>query len=187
MPVFETIPVEHVNNHADAPPTLTPVVNNVDPPKPDTKIDKQENLVKTESNKLPPNDCLENSVKVECLAEERLTNHVEDKRETKVEKEKMPTKKELEDIRRHNLSVRELVYKEVRRRGTNYATLFSHLHQIQGTLDIRLAFLRDIVKESLRFKRRNLASLLEEYLKTVQEDSWTVNHKVNHNGATKIS
>lgn len=70
---------------------------------------------------------------------------------------------------------------------SDYATLFSHLHQIQGTLDIRLAFLRDIVKESLRFKRRNLASLLEEYLKTVQEDNWTVNHKVNHNGATKIS
>lgn len=105
----------------------------------------------------------------------------------KIEKDKVLTKKELEDIRRHNLSVRELVYKEVRRRGTNYATLFSHLHQIQGTLDIRLAFLRDIVKESLRFKRRNLASLLEEYLKTVQEDNWTINHKVNHNGATKIS
>lgn len=70
---------------------------------------------------------------------------------------------------------------------SDHATLFSHLHQIQGTLDIRLAFVKDIVKESLRFKRRNLATLLEEYLKTIQEDVWTVNHKVNHNGATKIS
>lgn len=70
---------------------------------------------------------------------------------------------------------------------SDYETLFSHLHQIQGTLDIRLAFLRDIVKESLRFKRRNLASLLEDHLKNLQEDNWTVNHKVNHNGATKIS
>nr|XP_031847785.1 integrator complex subunit 6 isoform X2 [Nomia melanderi] len=186
IPVFEPIPVEHTNNHMDAPPTLVPVVNNVDAPKNETKPEKMENA-KNEYNKLPLNDYVENSVKLENSVDERLTNHVEEKREPKVEKEKVLTKKELEDIRKHNLSVRELVYKEVRRRGTNYATLFSHLHQIQGTLDIRLAFLRDIVKESLRFKRRNLASLIEEYLKTVQEDSWTVNHKVNHNGATKIS
>lgn len=70
---------------------------------------------------------------------------------------------------------------------SDYAILFSHLHQIQGTLDIRLAFIRDIVKESLRFKRRNLAMLLEEYYKTVQEDGRLLNHKANHNGATKIS
>lgn len=186
IPVFEPVPVEHTNNHMDAPPTLTPIVNNVEVPKTEGKTEKSEN-VKNECNKLPLNDCVENSVKVENSVDERLSNHVEEKCEAKVEKEKVLTKKELEDIRRHNLSVRELVYKEVRRRGTNYATLFSHLHQIQGTLDIRLAFLRDIVKESLRFKRRNLASLLEEYLKTIQEDGWTVNHKVNHNGATKIS
>ncbi|KOX78227.1 Integrator complex subunit 6-A [Melipona quadrifasciata] len=187
IPVFEPIPVEHTNNHMDAPPTLIPIVNNVDTPKiEERKTEKTENI-KNECNNLPPNDCVENSVKVENSVDERLSNHVEEKHESKVEKDKTLTKKELEDIRKHNLSVRELVYKEVRRRGTNYATLFSHLHQIQGTLDIRLAFLRDIVKESLRFKRRNLASLLEEYLKTVQEDNWTVNHKVNHNGATKIS
>lgn len=65
--------------------------------------------------------------------------------------------------------------------------MFSHLHQIQGNLDIRLAFVKDIVKESLRFKRRNLASLLEEYLKNIQEDDCAINHKLNHNGATKIS
>lgn len=186
IPVFEPIPVEHINNHMDAPPTLTPVVNNVDTPKSEVKSEKMEN-VKNECNNLPLNDCVENSAKVENSVDERLSNHVEEKRESKVEKDKVLTKKELEDIRRHNLSVRELVYKEVRRRGTNYETLFSHLHQIQGTLDIRLAFLRDIVKESLRFKRRNLASLLEDHLKNLQEDTWTVNHKVNHNGATKIS
>ncbi|XP_076474895.1 integrator complex subunit 6 isoform X2 [Bombus vancouverensis nearcticus] len=186
IPVFEPIPVEHTNNHMDVPPTLTPVVNNVDTPKSEVKTEKTEN-VKNECNNLPLNDCVENSVRVENSVDERLSNHIEEKRESKVEKDKVLTKKELEDIRRHNLSVRELVYKEVRRRGTNYETLFSHLHQIQGTLDIRLAFLRDIVKESLRFKRRNLASLLEDHLKNLQEDNWTVNHKVNHNGATKIS
>lgn len=118
IPVFEPIPVEHTNNHMDVPPTLTPVVNNVDAPKIEINTEKTEN-VKNECNKLPLNDCVENSVKVENSVDERLSNHVEDKREPKVEKDKILTKKELEDIRRHNLSVRELVYKEVRRRGTS--------------------------------------------------------------------
>lgn len=118
IPVFEPIPVEHTNNHMDAPPTLTPVVNNIDTPNSEVKTEKMEN-VKNECNKLPPNDCVENSVKVENSLDERLSNHVEEKREPKIEKDKVLTKKELEDIRRHNLSVRELVYKEVRRRGTS--------------------------------------------------------------------
>ncbi|XP_015186110.1 PREDICTED: integrator complex subunit 6 isoform X3 [Polistes dominula] len=187
IPIFEAISAEHVNNHMDSPPILTPiVVNNVDL-RSDVKSERID-LVNVETNsRLPSNDSSENSDKIVSAVEERLTNHVEEKLELKIEKEKVLTKKELEDIRRHNLTVRELVYKEVRRRGTNHATLFSHLHQVQGTLDIRLAFVKDIVKESLRFKRRNLATLLEEYLKTIQEDVWTVNHKVNHNGATKIS
>ncbi|XP_012284732.1 integrator complex subunit 6 isoform X2 [Orussus abietinus] len=190
IPVFEPIPVEPVNNHSDLPPTLTPiVVNNIETTKNEVKSERTDN-VKSECHKPQTiNDCVENqnSVKVESVSDERLTNHTDEKRPPKLEKERPLSKKELDDIRKHNLSVRELVYKEVRRRGTNYATLFSHLHQIQGTLDIRLAFVRDIVKESLRFKRRNLATLLEEYLKTVQEDGWVLNHKVNHNGATKIS
>ncbi|XP_015608180.1 integrator complex subunit 6 [Cephus cinctus] len=190
IPVFEPIPVDPVvNNRSDIPPALTPVVvNNIETPKSETKIERLDHL-KLECNRLTPNDCTENqnSVKVESAVDERLANHVEEKHEPKTEKPIPLSKKELDDIRRHNLSVRELVYKEVRRRGTNYATLFSHLHQIQGTLDIRLAFLRDVVKESMRFKRRNLATLLEDYLKTVQEDGWIVNHKMNHNGTTKIS
>ncbi|XP_029175550.1 integrator complex subunit 6 isoform X1 [Nylanderia fulva] len=195
IPVFEPIPVEHINNHLDTPPVLTPIVNNIDatsvPKGGEVKSERIDNA-RNECGRLPMNDCVENNssarIVVDSGVEERLvSNHVEEKRETKPERERKPTKKELEDIRRHNLNIRELVYKEVRRRGTNYATLFSHLHQIQGTLDIRLAFVKDIVKESLRFKRRNLASLLEEYLKTIQEDGCAMNHKLNHNGATKIS
>ncbi|GAB1866663.1 Integrator complex subunit 6-A [Camponotus japonicus] len=190
IPVFEPIPIEHINNHMDTPPVLTPIVNNIDTipmSKGEVKSERTDN-VRNECSRLPVNDSIENSARVvDSGIEERLSNHVEEKRELKPEKEKKLTKKELEDIRRHNLNIRELVYKEVRRRGTNYATLFSHLHQIQGTLDIRLAFVKDIVKESLRFKRRNLASLLEEYLKTIQEDGCAINHKLNHNGATKIS
>lgn len=118
IPVFEPIPVEHINNHMDTPPVLTPIVNNVDAlSKGDVKSEWTDN-VKNECSRLPVNDCIENSVRiVDSAAEERLTNHVEEKREPKSERERKLTKKELEDIRRHNLNIRELVYKEVRRRG----------------------------------------------------------------------
>lgn len=119
IPVFEPIPVEHVNNHMDTPPVLTPIVNNVDAiAKSDVKSERTDNA-KNECSRLPPvNDCVENNVRVvDSATEERLTNHVEEKRELKTEREKKLTKKELEDIRRHNLNIRELVYKEVRRRG----------------------------------------------------------------------
>lgn len=124
IPVFEPIPVEHVNNHMDTPPVLTPIVNNVDTiSKSDVKSERTDN-VKNECSRLPINDCIENSVRVvDSAAEERLTNHVEEKREPKVEKERKLTKKELEDIRRHNLSIRELVYKEVRRRGKSKSSM----------------------------------------------------------------
>lgn len=187
IPIYE-IPIERVNNNMDTPPVLTPIVNNVDTPRNEVKSERTDNA-RNECNRLPPvNDFIENSVRVvDSVAEEKLTNHVEDKREPKSERERKLTKEELEDIRRHNLNIRDLVYKEVRRRGTNYATLLSHLREIQGTLDIQLAFVKDIVKESLRFKRRNLASVLEEYLKDIQEGGCAINHKLNHNGATKIS
>ncbi|XP_012254623.2 integrator complex subunit 6 [Athalia rosae] len=188
MPVFEPTPIEPVIVHSESPTPSRVTVNNVEPPICEIKSEKLD-PVRTDQINLPVNDCGEshNSVKVENSNEESVTNHVEERREMKIEKEKPLPKKELEEIRKHNLSVRESVYKEVRRRGKNYAALFSHLHQIQGTLDIRLAFVRDVIKESLRFKRRNLATLLEEYLETIQDDGRTMNHKVNNNGATKIS
>jgi len=135
IPVFEPIPVEHVNNHIDTPPVLTPIVNNVDAIfKGDVKSERTDN-VKNECNRLPVNDCIENTVRVDSATEEKLTNHVEEKREPKTERERKLTKKELEDIRRHNLNIRELVYKEVRRRGkskssTRQSVLFYILRNV---------------------------------------------------------
>ncbi|XP_011135273.1 integrator complex subunit 6-A isoform X2 [Harpegnathos saltator] len=186
IPMFE--PTEHVNNHMDTPPTLTPVVNDVnDVQKGDVKSERTDGAKGECGRLLSVNDSVvENNVRIgdSAPAEERLANHVEER--PRLERERKPTKRELEDMRRHNLSIRELVYREVRRKGRNYTALLSHLQQIQGTLDIRLAFVKDIVRESLRFKRRHLASVLEDYLKTIQEDTYA-NHKLNHNGATKIS
>ncbi|XP_046383317.1 integrator complex subunit 6 [Ischnura elegans] len=68
------------------------------------------------------------------------------------------------EIRRHNLQVRRQAYKEVRRPGKNFTLLFGHLKTIQGALEVRVSLLREVIQESLRFKRRNLAALLEEFL-----------------------
>lgn len=120
IPVYEPISVEHINNHMDMPPVLTPIVNNVDTIlKSEVKSERTENVRNEQCNRLSINDNIEDGVRVDSATEDRLTNHVEEKREPKIEKEKKLTKKELEDIRRHNLNIRELVYKEVRRNGTS--------------------------------------------------------------------
>jgi len=120
IPVYEPIPVEHVDNTDTPPPVLTPIdINNIDAPKIEVKNERTDNA-RNECGRLLVNDCIESGVRViDSAAEDKLTNHVQDKRESKFERERKLTKEELEDIRRHNLNIRDLVYKEVRRRGTS--------------------------------------------------------------------
>ncbi|XP_063979474.1 integrator complex subunit 6 [Diachasmimorpha longicaudata] len=159
---------ESLENHS------VPTSNNVKGVKQKSLCENAEPKVECSESNAPEGH---NSVNSIDKKDERITNHVE---EGKIVKgERSLSKKELEEIRKHNLSIRELVHKEVRKRGTNYKTLFSHMQQIKGTLDIRVAFVREIVKESLRFKRRNLAKLLEDYLSTVQRDGIGTNLDVS--------
>ena len=50
-----------------------------------------------------------------------LTNHVDEKPK---KKEKPLTKKELEEIKRHNIAIKVQVYKEIRRKGTSESLHF---------------------------------------------------------------
>ncbi|XP_067008212.1 integrator complex subunit 6 isoform X2 [Anabrus simplex] len=99
------------------------------------------------------------------------------------------SKKEMAEIKRHNLNVRTLAYKEVRRPGKNFGALFKHLQTMKGGLDVRVALLKEVIHESLRFKRRNLASSLEDFLQAMLTGN---NHNTNsvrpptHNGATRL-
>ncbi|XP_057331097.1 integrator complex subunit 6 [Microplitis mediator] len=190
LPVFEFSPTEIPENNYETPPNLVPIIsNNIQTIKTEVKNEKIE-IIKSEPSDFINNEINDdsmNSVDIESKQEERLSNHVDEKHDVKLEKEKPLTKKQLDDVKKHNLSIREVIHKEVRKRGTNYATLFSYIHQVKGTLDIRIAFVREVVKESLRFKRRTLAKLLEDYLCSIQEDGWVTNCKINHNGATKIN
>lgn len=135
IPIFEPIPVETNETPAvavaaaaalpESTPAFTPTIsNNINDSAKIVEVSNErrqttETVVKTEFNKV--NDSAsENDTNAESAVQERLTNNVDhDKRDVKPEKERVLTKKELDDIRRHNLSIRELVYKEVRRRGTS--------------------------------------------------------------------
>uniref|UniRef100_A0A2A4K5L9 VWFA domain-containing protein n=1 Tax=Heliothis virescens TaxID=7102 RepID=A0A2A4K5L9_HELVI len=74
------------------------------------------------------------------------------------------TRKELADIRKHNLDVRSEVFRAVRRPGKDYTKLFENLKQLQGGVDVKKEVIREVINESLRFKRKALAKLLEDFL-----------------------
>lgn len=124
------------------------------------------------------------------------SNHVGTLGQHQVTPKQLPvpelTEKEIAEIKRHNLNVRTLAYKEVRRPGRNFGPLFGHLQTMKGGLDVRVAILKDVIRESLRFKRRTLAKLLEDFMHTLV--AATNNHNTpllfrpqNNNGATWLA
>ncbi|RVE42208.1 hypothetical protein evm_013141 [Chilo suppressalis] len=81
-----------------------------------------------------------------------------------------PTRKELADIKKHNLDVRSEVFRAIRRPGKDYTKLFEHLKQLKGGVDIKKEVIREVINESLRFKRKVLANLLEEFLAGLEKN-----------------
>ncbi|KAH9631664.1 hypothetical protein HF086_000319 [Spodoptera exigua] len=80
------------------------------------------------------------------------------------------TRKELADIKKHNLDVRTEVFRAVRRPGKDYSKLFEHLKQLQGGVDVKKEVIREVINESLRFKRKALAKLLEDFLAGLEKN-----------------
>lgn len=80
------------------------------------------------------------------------------------------TRKELADIRKHNLDVRSEVFRAVRRPGKDYTKLFENLKQLQGGVDVKKEVIREVINESLRFKRKALAKLLEDFLAGLEKN-----------------
>ncbi|XP_007547320.1 integrator complex subunit 6 [Poecilia formosa] len=75
-----------------------------------------------------------------------------------------------------NNELRVLITKEIRKPGRHYEKIFVLLKQIQGTLDTRLIFLQNIIKEAARFKKRVLIEQLENFLEEIHNRSNTMNH-----------
>ncbi|XP_059061896.1 integrator complex subunit 6 [Achroia grisella] len=89
------------------------------------------------------------------------------------------SRKELADIKKHNMDVRAEVYRAVRRPGRDFSKLFENLKQLKGSVDIKKEVIRDIINESLRFKRKALAKLLEDFVVGLEKNgnSASVNMK----------
>ncbi|XP_029315384.1 integrator complex subunit 6 [Cottoperca gobio] len=75
-----------------------------------------------------------------------------------------------------NNELRTLINKEIRKPGRHYEKIFLLLKQIQGTLDTRLIFLQNIIKEAARFKKRVLIEQLENFLEEIHNRSNNMNH-----------
>ncbi|XP_050666237.1 integrator complex subunit 6 [Leptidea sinapis] len=100
-----------------------------------------------------------------------------------------PSRLELVEIKKHNMSVRAEVYRAVRRPGKDFTTLFEHLKQLKGSVDIKKEVIRDVISESLRFKRKVLAKLLEDFLTSLEKNgnSASVNMKRLNNSLYSVN
>jgi integrator complex subunit 6 len=65
--------------------------------------------------------------------------------------------------REYNNKIKEVILKQVKRPGKNYDNLFSQMDSMHGNLEIKSLFVKGIIHEALRFKRKTLAHRLEQY------------------------
>ena len=92
----------------------------------------------------------------------------------------------LKDLKRHNLNVRKLIFRYIRRPGQgkfnsmkidrykyccfknflDFTLLFDQLKELRGSLEIQIEYLHDIIEESKKFKRKKLILQLEQFMKT---------------------
>ncbi|XP_027578948.1 integrator complex subunit 6 isoform X2 [Pipra filicauda] len=75
-----------------------------------------------------------------------------------------------------NIDLRAQIMKEIRKPGRNYERIFFLLKHVQGSLQTRLIFLQNVIKEASRFKKRMLIEQLESFLEEIHRRSNQVNH-----------
>ncbi|XP_040513782.1 integrator complex subunit 6 isoform X3 [Gallus gallus] len=75
-----------------------------------------------------------------------------------------------------NIELRAKIMKEIRKPGRKYERIFSLLKHVQGSLQTRLIFLQNVIKEASRFKKRMLIEQLESFLEEIHRRSNQVNH-----------
>ncbi|XP_017926796.1 integrator complex subunit 6 isoform X2 [Manacus vitellinus] len=75
-----------------------------------------------------------------------------------------------------NIDLRAQIMKEIRKPGRKYERIFFLLKHVQGSLQTRLIFLQNVIKEASRFKKRMLIEQLESFLEEIHRRSNQVNH-----------
>ncbi|MCI4378016.1 hypothetical protein PGIGA_G00210150 [Pangasianodon gigas] len=109
-------------------------------------------------------------------------NHLEEEEEAEQENGgRNPEEEELKRTRREegrelNTELRVLITREIRKPGRRYERIFYLLKQIQGSLETRLIFLQNIIKEAARFKKRVLIEQLENFLEEIHLRANSMNH-----------
>ncbi|KAB0799372.1 hypothetical protein PPYR_07252 [Photinus pyralis] len=73
-----------------------------------------------------------------------------------------------QDIENHNIKIRKTLNKLVRKPGKNFSELFDNIKLLKGDTEVQVALVKLIVTESLRFKRHQLAHLLEEHIQNLR-------------------
>lgn len=76
----------------------------------------------------------------------------------------MHSEEEIENIKAQNFEIRKILNRLVRRPGKNFSELFDTIRTLKGDTDMQVSVIELIIKESIRFKRQYLASLLEEHI-----------------------
>ncbi|RUS76673.1 hypothetical protein EGW08_015563, partial [Elysia chlorotica] len=77
----------------------------------------------------------------------------------------------------YNRQLKILVTKEVKRPGRNHSKLFEQLTSIRGSLKMQIDFVREIIHEAKRFKRKFLVQELEKYIENMSNRN---NSKLNN-------
>ncbi|KAI5107416.1 integrator complex subunit 6 [Silurus meridionalis] len=75
-----------------------------------------------------------------------------------------------------NAELHVLITREIRKPGRRYERIFYLLKQIQGSLETKLVFLQNIIKEAARFKKRVLIEQLEIFLEEIHSRVNSMNH-----------
>jgi hypothetical protein len=56
---------------------------------------------------------------------------------------------------------------------SGYDTLFEHMNKVQGSYEIKCAFVQEIIHEAGRFKKKVLIDLLEKFERSLTQHSKT--------------
>lgn len=70
-------------------------------------------------------------------------------------------------VENENFEIRKQLNRLIRKPGKNFTELFDTIKTLKGNLEVQVKMVRLVIKESLRFKRQNLAHLLEEHIEAM--------------------
>ncbi|CAH0560837.1 unnamed protein product [Brassicogethes aeneus] len=84
-----------------------------------------------------------------------------------VVKEEEAVENNIEEIVAENFEIRKNLNKLVRKPGKNFEELLDRVKTLKGDSDMQIKIIKMVIKESLRFKRQYLATVLENHMKSL--------------------